>query len=92
MACKVCTSKPQRLEEGSSRGNTALFITDGSRKGTPNRLKTANREEYSAFLHKNGVFCGQSADFGQFIHKMGVFCGQSEVLSRFIHKKGVFCG
>ena len=80
------------LEEGSSEGITAVWSRKGTKEGTPNRLKTANREEYSAFLHKNGVFCGQSADFGQFIHKMGVFCGQSEVLSRFIHKKGVFCG
>ena len=72
-----CRSRPQRLEEGSSRGNTALFITDGSRKGTPNRLKTANREEKALSSTKRGCFeekvlilAGSSTKRGCFVDKV----------------------
>ena len=68
-----CRSRPQRLEQDSSRGKTALFITDGSRKGTPNRLKTANREEKALSSTKRGCFEDESAVFGKFLHKKGVF-------------------
>ena len=68
-----CRSRPQRLEEGSSEGKTALFITDGSSKGTPNQLKTANREENGSFVHKKGVFCGQSAVLSRYVHRKEVF-------------------
>ena len=68
-----CRSRPQRLEEGSSEGKTALFITDGSSKGTPNRLKTANREEKALSSTKRRCFEYESAVFGKFLHEKALF-------------------
>ena len=71
----ICTCKPQRLEEGSSGGKTAVWSRKGTKEGTPSRLKTSNREENGRFIHKKVVFCGQKAGFGRFVHEKGVFCG-----------------
>ena len=50
----ICTSKSQWLEQGSSEGITAVWSRKGTKEGTPNRLKTANRDGNGAFVHKMG--------------------------------------
>ena len=80
----ICTCKPQRLEEGSSGGKTAVWSRKGTKEGTPSRLKTANREENGRFIHKKVVFCGQSSDLNAG-EAAGKGCGIS--LSRFDSEK-----
>ena len=46
---------PEALR-GQFGRKTAVWSRKGTKKGTPNQLKTANREENGSFVHKKGVF------------------------------------